>query len=95
MKKLIAVIVNVMCLNMVFGQEVLPPLTTIERDNAWMAIGIIFIILFALAVMLAIYLWILRLRKINEFNRYVALQEQGLQNKQNRNVWYGGGGSHI
>jgi hypothetical protein len=58
-------------------------------DNKWMVLAIIFIILFLLAFIACIFLFVLRIRTIKAIR-----QEQAMQNKPNpRNVWYGG--NHI
>uniref|UniRef100_A0A182Q6R9 Uncharacterized protein n=1 Tax=Anopheles farauti TaxID=69004 RepID=A0A182Q6R9_9DIPT len=59
-------------------------------ETAWMVTGIIFIVLFAVAVIVCIYLWYLRNQKVKEIRHLESLRGDA---KDNRNVWYGG--AHI
>uniref|UniRef100_A0A182IZ58 Uncharacterized protein n=1 Tax=Anopheles atroparvus TaxID=41427 RepID=A0A182IZ58_ANOAO len=60
-----------------------------DSETAWMVTAIIFIVLFALCVIVCIYLWYLRNAKMKEL-RYIQNVHSGA-NKNNQNVWYGGG----
>lgn len=62
------------------------PFAQTQTEVAWMVTAIIFIILFALSIVLVIYLWYLRNAKIRELR---ALQTTR-NDKNGRNVWYGG-----
>lgn len=66
--------------------QVEPFAASTTPEVAWMVTAIIFIVLFALAIILVIYLWYLRNSKIKELR---ALQTSR-DDKNNRNVWYGG-----
>lgn len=66
--------------------QIEPLAASTTPEVAWMVTAIIFIVLFALAIILVIYLWYLRNSKIKELR---ALQTSR-DDKNNRNVWYGG-----
>lgn len=72
--------------SIVSDETVVQPLAQTQSEVAWMVTAIIFIVLFALAISLVIYLWHLRNAKIKELR---ALQTTR-NDKNSRNVWYGG-----
>uniref|UniRef100_A0A182MAR4 Uncharacterized protein n=1 Tax=Anopheles culicifacies TaxID=139723 RepID=A0A182MAR4_9DIPT len=59
-----------------------------DAETAWMVTGIIFIVLFVLAVIVCIYLWYLRNAKVKELRHLENIRA----GKDHRNVWYGGNG---
>ncbi|KFB40585.1 membrane protein ORF30 [Anopheles sinensis] len=65
------------------------PFAGTDAETAWMVTAIIFIVLFALAIIVCIYLWYLRNAKMKEL-RHLQNIRLGT-NKDNQNVWYGGG----
>uniref|UniRef100_A0A182II00 Uncharacterized protein n=1 Tax=Anopheles arabiensis TaxID=7173 RepID=A0A182II00_ANOAR len=64
------------------------PLAGTDAETAWMVTGIIFIVLFAVAVIVCIYLWYLRNAKVKELRHLQNLRA----GKDHQNVWYGGNG---